>query len=315
MLILAVAVTAMVCVGGSYMVFGGNDSGDTRISVSGSTTVQPLMDAWQIEYEKEHRVALYVSGGGSDAGPTNMINGIADLGMRSSGLSSYAGSTPAERAKLKEFVIAYDAVVIMINADVTGVTSLTPGQLKSIFNGSVTNWNQVGGNNLAVKIVVREPGSGTRDTFDKMVMIDGVTGSVAGEAGNSKTIAASASIQSTTGAVMTAVKGTSGAIGYVNMDMIPEINADAKLKSVNVNGVAPTDTTVQNKINDSAGSKYELSRKLYIVTYDKPSADVIHFIEWMYTKEAQKIVKAKGFVPLPSSVISAELVKIAALAA
>jgi phosphate transport system substrate-binding protein len=313
-LILAVAVTAMVCIGGSYMVFGGggDNERDTRIMISGSTTVQPLMDAWQLEYEKNNRVAMYVSGGGSDAGPNNLISGISDMGMRSSALASYSGGTEAQRKLLTEHVIAYDAVVITLNADVTGITTLSLGQLKSIFNGSYTNWKEVSSSapDKAIKPIVREAGSGTRDSFDKMVMIAGVTGANTAEGGNSNTVTSSASAQSTTGAVINAVKDTAGAIGYVNMDMIPMINADAKLKYVQVGGVNPTDTTVQNFINNSTGSKYPLSRKLFVVTYGEPMSEVTDFIKWMYSDDAQKIVKNLGFVPLPADVRTSELAKL-----
>ena len=311
-MIIAVAIVGGLCFAGGYFLAGGSGGDserDTRIYVAGSTTVQPLMDAWQVAYEKDNRVAFYVSGGGSDNGPDTLLNGTSNLGMRSSALSSYTTNTAniakhgADKlSKLKEYVIAYDAVVIVLNADVTGVTNLTVQQLKDIFNGTYTNWSQVGGNSLAIKLVVRETGSGTRDSFDKMVMT-GTTGS--------NTVLGSALPQSTTGAVMTTVKSTSGAIGYVNMDMIPSIEASGSgLKYVTIGGVKPTDATVQNQINGAAGDKYTLSRKLYVVTYDQPMAEVVDFLKWMYTDAAQKVVKDMGFVPLPSDIRTAELAKI-----
>ena len=291
---LAVAVTAVVCIGGSYAVFGsngGDDSSNTTLMISGSTTVQPLMDAWQAEYEKDHAVTMYVSGGGSATGRTNAKNGTSDIGMASSSTSD---------PELVQYLIAYDGVVVAVSSNIT-LSNLTTAELKDIFTLKGANertWADYAGSGstAAITTVVREDGSGTRDSFNSGIVI----GSDTYKGGTNQQEMNSA------GGVLNYIQSHNNCIGYVNMNSLAEIIGGSnvlfdKVKKINVNGIEPTADNVK-KARDpgySAGTAYPLSRSLFVLTKTGGlTGEVKAFIQWMYTSEAQHIAEENGFVGL-----------------
>lgn len=197
---------------GEYTAMSPAPSG--TLNVAGSTTVQPMMVKFVEAYEAKYPgVEINVTGGGSGAGATAAINGTADIGMLSRDLKS---SSPSESA-LTATTIAKDGVIIVVDK-AAGVTDLTTNQIAKIFNGEYTNWNQVGGNDLNIAPIIREDGSGTRETFDtKMVESLGITVSEFGQnmMGYSAT--------NSTGAMLALCKSIGGSIGYVNLGSLSEL--------------------------------------------------------------------------------------------
>lgn len=181
------------------------------LNVAGSTTVQPMMVKFVEAYEAKYPgVTINVTGGGSGAGATAAINGTADIGMLSRDLKS-------SESALTATTIAKDGVVIVVDK-AAGVTDLTTNQIARIFNGEYTNWNQVGGNDLNIAPIIREDGSGTRETFDtKMADSLGITVSEFGQnmMGYSAT--------NSTGAMLALCKSIGGSIGYVNLGSLSEL--------------------------------------------------------------------------------------------
>src|SRR5205807_4360916 len=71
---------------------------------------------------------------------------------------------------LVDHQVAIVVFVMIVNSKVTGVTNLTIDQLKGIYDGTITNWSQVGGPNLKIVVVSRPTSSGTRATFQKYIL-------------------------------------------------------------------------------------------------------------------------------------------------
>ena len=71
-----------------------------------------------------------------------------------------------------EFLVGYDAICLVVSPEVydSGVTTLTKDELKQIYAGDITNWEELGGPNTEIFVIGRKPGSGTRDTFDETIM-------------------------------------------------------------------------------------------------------------------------------------------------
>ena len=273
-MILAVAITAVVCIAGTAMVIGGNGNNDHKtITVAGSTTVQPLMVDFQEEYEKYTNARLNVAGGGSGAGVEAVKNGTADIGMLSRDLKSTEEG--------HKTVIAKDGVVMIVDKK-ANVTNLTLEQIASIYKGDTTNWNQVGGANLGIKPIIREEGSGTRDCLDSIL---------ATVPGFNTDKYDTYSTQSSTGAMLTQVGQVNGSIGYVNLGVVGSIDT-TKITAVNVNGVKATPEHVVD-------GTYKISRELILITKNaSPSADIQFFLNWILSTQGQKIVEQAGFVPL-----------------
>ena len=294
-ILIAVVITAIVCIAGTYALAGGsNDNSNQTITATGSTTIQPVMAIFAEEYGKATGVTVNVSGGGSGVGENAARNakpGDAVIGNMSTDVS-----VAGKQAGLVATAIGKDAVVVIADKN-AGVTQLTVEQLAQIYYGQITNWNQVGGNNLKISPILREDGSGTKDCIDTaMSAALGISKNdlIAYEDG------AGYSQQSSTGSMLTQSESVSGAIGYVNLSDIPLLK-----KTVVVaisDGTDPYVVPSEGSVLDTTSAgHYPISRTLYLVTNGDPSnnSTVNAFINWILSPQGQKILEEQGgFVPL-----------------
>jgi len=270
----AVLITAMICVPVTATVMG---SSSYMLNVAGSTTVQPLMMELQKEFEKFAKVEMNVTGGGSGVGVSSTLNGVANIGMLSRDL------TPEEKKKgLVVHPIALDAVVVVINTG-AGLTvpDLTMEELLGIYNGTILNWNELGGADKSIKVIAREQGSGSRECFDNAMkkeaerhgieyrLRDGVLPIIS------------------TNMVLTTVNNTDGAIGYVNYN-VAHGHGDRTM-TVSLNGIEADDADIKD-------GTYPISRTLILVTKDEPTEMIKFFIDWILSEDGQRIVEESGFV-------------------
>jgi len=261
-------IAVLIVIVGAYMAFGG--SGEQKITIAGSTSVQPVAEKLAAAYMKEHpNVKINVQGGGSGVGIKNVAQGVVDIGTSSKELSSN------ESAGLKQYTIGKDGIVVAVNTE-NSVSGLTKDELKSIFSGNTTNWNEVGGSSATINVITREDGSGTRKAFEEIVM------------GKTTKIKSSAIVQSSTEAVKQTVKGDPNAIGFISL-----ANLDSSVKALKVNGVAPSEATV-------ADGSYQLQRPFIFLTKGEATGTVKEFIDWVMGPEGQAIVKAEKVVPASS---------------
>lgn len=231
------------------------------IKVVGSTSVQPFADELAESFSVKYQNAeALVSGGGSGAGIKAAQDGTAAIGMSSREL------TQAEKdSGLKEIVIAYDGIAVIVN-NANGVTGLTRQQIKDIFAGNVTNWKDVGGNDAKITVVTREAGSGTRTAFQEIVM-------------GKTNITDSAVTQGSTGGVIQTVAGDKNAIGYISYGSL-----DNTVKVLTVDGVAPSTATIKDKT-------YTIQRPFLFVTKGETSDPVAKaFIEYTLSTEGQNVL-------------------------
>ncbi|MDL2270886.1 phosphate ABC transporter substrate-binding protein, partial [Methanobrevibacter sp. OttesenSCG-928-I08] len=201
---------------------------------------------------------INVQGGGSSVGIKSASDGTADIGTSSKELDD------SDKKGLKEYKLGNDGIVIVTNNQNT-ISDLSTEQLKDIFSGKVTNWNQVGGSDGEIHVVTREEGSGTLDAFESIVM------------GDAKIIS-NAVVQSSTEAVKQSVSQDPNAIGFISF-----ANMGDEVKSISVNGVMPSEETL-------ADNSYEIQRPFLLLTKGEPSGDVKDFIDWVMSDEGSKIL-------------------------
>lgn len=242
--------------------------GGTDLTIAGSTTILPIVQAAGEEFEKHSSgVRVLVQGGGSSAGIEAVSTGAADIGTSSRELTG-------EEAKmeLQDYIIAVDAIAVVVNPK-NPVDGLSTEELRGIFTGKITSWHQVGGRKAPIILVNRDEASGTREAFAKAVL--------AGE-----DFTKDAVIQPGSGQVRAIVGGTPDSIGYISLGYVTK-----RVKAVNFDGVAPT-------VENVKAGKYKLQRKLHLLIRSKPSALSKKFADFVLSPEIQKEIIGVQFVPV-----------------
>jgi len=271
-LFVAVLIALIVCATGTITVVA-----KETVRVSGSTTVLPLAEGGAEVFNAEQSdYKVTVTGGGTGVGMKNIAEGNSEIAMASREV------TDEERQKFgdkyQEYLIGYDGIVIAVSREIydAGVTSLSKEQVKGIYAGEIDSWKELGGPDKKILAIGREQGSGTRDTFNEIIMGD----KSAETPGVSTTAGSNAEIK-------TALTGSKQAIGYLGYSYAQ----DDKIGAITLDGVKPTIETIKD-------GSYELARKLYFYTYDKPTAGAQAFIDFMLGPKGQEIAEEYGFIPL-----------------
>jgi phosphate transport system substrate-binding protein len=262
-------IIVIVVIIAAYFAFAGG-SGQEKITIAGSTSVQPVAEKLaQVYMQKNPNVKITVQGGGSAVGLKSVQDGTAKIGTYSSKLAANDSSG------ITQYQIGKDGIVVVVN-NANTITDLTINQTKDIFGGNVTDWSAVGGSGGKINVVTREDGSGTRDAFVSLVM--------GGK--NGTPILKTAVVQSSTEAIKQAVKGDPNAIGYISL---ADLSSD--VKAVNIGGVTPSEQTITD-------GTYTIQRPFLFLTKGPAKGTTLDFINWVLSPEGQAIVKQAGAVPV-----------------
>jgi len=245
-----------------------------KVVVKGSTTVLPIAQrAAEFFYEK-NKVIISLSGTGSGDGIKSLIDGSCDIANSSREMHEVELEMAKRKGKtIKEVAIAYDMIVPIVHPS-NPVKNLSLEQLKAIYEGTITNWKQVGGNNEKIVVVSRDSSSGTFEVWESKVM-------------KKAEVRKDALLQASNGAVFSVVARNKKAIGYVGYGYLNDT-----VKVLFVNSVEPTIENGKNGI-------YPIARRLYMYvnkTEIKPVAQ--NFIDFILSPEGQSIVKETGFIPV-----------------
>lgn len=256
------------------------------IQIKGSDTMVNLVQAWAEKYmENNPQEFVAVTGGGSGTGLSSLISGTCDIAMSSRNIKDKE-ITLAKQKGIEPFEIkvALDGLAVVVNPR-NPVSKLTIDQLAQIFTGRITNWKEVGGQDLKIVILSREVNSGTHVYFKEHVLRKN-------DPNSKEEFAPSALMLPSSQAIADEIAGNPAAIGYYGMGYIC-----VKQKAVLVANdekseyIAPT---IENVIN----GKYPMSRPLFLYTNSQPQGLVRKFVDFVLSSEGQDIVLKTDFVPI-----------------
>ena len=238
------------------------------ISMVGSTSMEKLANALSEAFMEEYpEVTVTAEFVGSGAGIEAVTNGTADIGNSSRSLKD-----EEKAAGVVENVVAIDGIAVCVDP-ANEVADLTKEQLTNIYNGTVTNWKEVGGADEPIIVIGREAGSGTRGAFEELVdLVDGCK---------------YANELDSTGAVIAKVASTPGAIGYASLDAL-----DDSVKSLSLEGVEATAENIK------AGN-YFLSRPFVMATKGEISEqnDLVQaWFDFVLGDEGQQVASEVGLI-------------------
>jgi len=238
------------------------------VSASGSSALLPLVKQAATEFmDKNPKVTINVTAGGSGTGLKNVADGTSDIGN-----SDVEAGKDYEGKGLVDHVVAIAPFAIIVNKDVN-IDNLSKADAAKIFKGEIKNWKEVGGADKAITIVHRPDSSGSRKLVKQIVLDnaeftkDGVT-------------------QESSGAMKTAVEQTSGSIGYVDTPYV-----DDKVKAVKFDGVAYKPEAIKD-------GSYKLYGIEHMYTKGEPKGATKAFIDYIMSKDFQdKKVAELKFLP------------------
>lgn len=235
--------------------------GGSGLTIGGSTTVQPLSEAWaEVFMEHNPDIQVTVQGGGSSAGVKGAAEGTIDIGAASREMKGEEEST---WQGLRVYHVAADGVAIVVNPSVS-IENLTLAEVKAIFGaGSNDEWT----------VVNREEGSGTREVFEDIVM-------------SKEKVGARAEYLPSNGAVKQKVASTGNAIGYISLGYV-----DAAVKALTVDGIECSEQSILD-------GSYPVMRYLNYITNGDAEGAAREFIDFALGSEGQRIVASNGYIPI-----------------
>ena len=244
------------------------------ITAAGSSALKPLADDAADSFLNDHPdVSITIDAGGSGEGLKQVSEGTVDIGN-----SDVAAEDKLDETAAKELVDHQVCVVTMapiVNKDVAeaGVKSLTKEQLISIFTGKTTNWKDVGGPDEDIVLVTRPESSGTRATFQKYALD-----------GNEE--ASNTSMETDdSGVLLTNVKSTNGAIGYVALSYL---TGDAGVETVAIDDVEPT-------LENTYSGKYPVWTFEHMYTKGEPNEVAKAFLDYITGDEYGAQMEKLGY--------------------
>ena len=237
------------------------------VATDGSTSMEKVINALGESFMQNNSGTTFTyNPTGSGSGIQAVSEGRCDIGLASRSLKD-----DEKAGGLKETVLAYDGIAIIVSPE-NPVSDLSVEQIAKIYTGEITNWKDVGGNDAEIVLIGREAGSGTRDGFES------ITGT--GDKCQYRQELTS------TGDVITAVSQNPNAIGYASLSAVKD-----SVKALTVGGVAPTEATVKD-------GSYVVQRPFVLVTKDgtKLSDTAQKFFDFATSADAASIINQAGAV-------------------
>ncbi|MDZ4722599.1 MAG: phosphate ABC transporter substrate-binding protein [candidate division Zixibacteria bacterium] len=250
------------------------------ITIKGSDTMILLGQRWAEAYMKINpQTTIQVTGGGSGVGIAALINGTTSICESSRPIKSSEIDKLKERFNTVgvEIPVAKDGLSVYVHAD-NSIQELSIPQLKAIYTGEFTNWNQVGGPDANIILYGRENSSGTYTFFKDNVL-------------KGEDFAPQTQTLPGTAAVVNAVSKDKLGIGYGGAAFSKGVR-QIKVKKDDV-----SEAFEPSAENVKSGA-YPLSRNLFWYLRNKPTGDMKKLVDFVLSEKGQRLVIEVGYFPV-----------------
>ncbi len=259
------------------------DAENVSLSIKGSDTMVHLVTTWSEAYMQAHTsVDISVTGGGSGTGISSLIGKSTDICASSRDMSAEEKKKAAEQGiSLKETIVGRDGIAIAVHPS-NPIQELDMEQLRKIYTGAITQWDQLGGAAAPLLPLSRESSSGTFVFFQEHVL-------------KKEDFAASVRLMPATAAIIQSISEDANAIGYVGLGYAVEAGAKIKLVPIKKDAGSPAVVPTESTVRDAS---YSISRPLFFYTGGINPTQVEPFLAFCTGVEGQTIVRESGYVPI-----------------
>ena len=246
---------------------GGSTETTGSVSTDGSTSMEKVIGALGEAFQNDTGISFTYNPTGSGSGIKAVQEGRCDIGLSSRDLKE-----EEQAAGLNATVLAYDGIAVIVNPE-NPVSDLSVEMISKIYTGEITNWSEIGGNDVEIVLIGREAGSGTRDGFESIT--------------DTEDACKYRQELTSTGDVITTVAQNPGAIGYASVASVK-----STVKAVTVNGVEATEANIKD-------GSYVVQRPFVLVTKADTtlSESAQNFFDYITSADANAIISAAGVVP------------------
>lgn len=271
------------------LAFGCGKRGGKSVSIQikGSDTEVNLVQRLSEVFMGENPgIEITVTGGGSGTGIAALINQQTDIANSSREMKEEEIKQAKDQGVAPLGVIfAVDGLALIAN-EKNPLDSLTMEQVAKIFKGEIKNWQELGGQKMAISLYGRQSNSGTFVFFRDTILKADYSPQMKMLNGNAQ--------------IVESVRNDRAAIGYAGIgytvDKQGKVSPGLKVLKIardkNSPAVTPLDPeNVRKKI-------YPISRPLYQYLNGQPDGNILKFIRFELSEEGQKIISSEGYYPI-----------------
>ncbi|MBD2507229.1 substrate-binding domain-containing protein [Nostoc muscorum FACHB-395] len=249
------------------------DSQDQKlIKIGGSSSTVTVLKLLAKGYESQNKAVKieFISNSQSEGVIAALKNNIIDIAG-----SSHKLKPEEDNDKIQYREFAQDLLLIATHNSVKGVNNLSTKQLKAIYKGEIKNWRELGGPDANIVVLDRPEDESAKKLLRKYYL------------GEDKTTT-KAVILNKEGELIETLQSTPNSIGafslaYSLINQLP-------VNHLSLNGVAP-------KSQNFSSGQYTMVRRIGILWNKTPSAATQNFIDFILSKEGEKLLQNNGFVP------------------
>lgn len=239
------------------------------LTISGATTIQPIIEEVANLYFKEMQGELFIEGGGTEGGLQKLRDKKADIAMVARDLSQ------EERQNFSYVSVAIDAVAVVLNKS-KNIQNLTKEQLLDIYGGKSTDFIVISRKIDRATLNVFEAYSGLSSPKRKNIPP------------NTKHIRADAWEAESNINTLLWVAGLKNTIAIVShAEALRYIEMGYPIVIAAIDGVSPTNESIKN-------GTYPITRNLYLV-WNKENERATEFIKWSKQPSFIKATQKLGF--------------------
>lgn len=254
--------------------------------LDGATALYPLYSAFVQAVYPEKRYNPYDSEVMVNTTPeayTNLMTGKVDVIFVAGPSARQLEEAEQKGIELKLTPIGREAFVFFVNAE-NPVKGLTTEQIRNIYSGQITNWDEVGGNKEKIRAFQRPEGSGSQTMLQKIM------------SGKTLMPPLEKDVVSGMGGIIEQTadyKNYKSAMGYSFLFFATEMVQNGNIRLLEIDGVTPNRSTIRS-------GEYPLAAEFYAVTRNDEhlNPNVDRLIEWILSPQGQELVEKTGYTAI-----------------